>query len=45
MADWGPVLVAVVLFVLVNVVFVPEVWPVLRLSSKGLFFHIWIQKV
>ncbi|MFS7995607.1 hypothetical protein Hanom_Chr12g01119921 [Helianthus anomalus] len=25
--------------------FVPEVWPVLRLSSKGLFFHIWIQKI
>ncbi|KAJ0936029.1 hypothetical protein HanRHA438_Chr03g0126191 [Helianthus annuus] len=24
--------------------FVPEFWPVLRLSSKGLFFLIWIQR-
>ncbi|KAJ0830874.1 putative kinesin-like protein [Helianthus annuus] len=29
----------------VNAIFVPKVWPVLRLSYKGLFFHIWIQKV
>ncbi|KAJ0639341.1 putative inorganic diphosphatase [Helianthus annuus] len=25
--------------------FIPEVWPVLWLSSKSLFFRIWIQKV
>ncbi|KAJ0717431.1 putative polygalacturonate 4-alpha-galacturonosyltransferase [Helianthus annuus] len=25
--------------------FIPEVCPVLRLSSEGLFFRIWIQKV
>ncbi|KAF5785893.1 hypothetical protein HanXRQr2_Chr10g0434161 [Helianthus annuus] len=26
-------------------IFIPEVWPVLRLSSEGLFFRIWTPKV
>ncbi|KAJ0614844.1 putative formin, FH2 domain-containing protein [Helianthus annuus] len=29
----------------VKCIFIPEVWPVLRHSSKGLFFRIWIQRV
>ncbi|MFS7894576.1 hypothetical protein Hanom_Chr14g01330651 [Helianthus anomalus] len=28
-----------------NAIFVPEIWLLLQLSSKGLFFGIWIQKV
>lgn len=32
-------------FIEYNAIFVPEVWPVLWLSSKGLFFRNWIQTV
>ncbi|KAF5771201.1 hypothetical protein HanXRQr2_Chr14g0667891 [Helianthus annuus] len=28
-----------------NAIFVPEIWLLLQLSSEGLFFGIWIQKV